>query len=203
MSSGSLVVVSGPSGSGKSSLCKEIVKELDYTTLSISTTTRSPREGEKEGVDYFFTTKEQFKAAIDRGEFLEWAEVHGNFYGTSKLKVLEALNAGKTVLFDIDVQGQKEVVRQLASVTTSAFVTTEDLATLRDRLVGRKTDSNEVIEKRIQNAMGEMGEIGCYDYLIINDKFERALEALRAVVIASRYKQTKIELSKFISDWKK
>lgn len=202
MNSGSLVVVSGPSGSGKSSLCKEIIKQFDFTALSISITTRAPREGEKDGVDYFFTTKELFKEAIDRGEFLEWAEVHGNFYGTSKLKVVSALESGKTVLFDIDVQGQKEVARQFAEVTTSAFVTTKDLATLKDRLSGRGTDSSEVIEKRLINALGEMSEISCYDYLIINDDFSASLEVLKAVVVASRYKQSKIELQQFISNWK-
>lgn len=203
MSSGSLVVVSGPSGSGKSSLCREILKAFDYTTLSISTTTRAPRDGEKDGVDYFFSTKDQFESAKSSGEFLEWALVHGNYYGTSKKMVVDALNNGKTVLFDIDVQGQKEIVKQFGSVTTSVFVTTNDLQTLKNRLVGRGTDNNDVIEKRLQNAIGEMSEIGCYDYLMINDDFQVSLKALKSIVVASRYKQAKIELPQFISDWKR
>lgn len=199
---GSLVVVSGPSGSGKSSLCKEIVRAHNNVALSISTTTRAIRAGESDGIDYFFTTKEAFKASIEKGEFLEWAEVHGNFYGTSKTRVEEALEAGKTVLFDIDVQGQKEIVRQFANETTSVFVTTKSLAVLRERLISRQTDSSEVIEKRLVNALEEMQEIGCYDYLLINDDFASSLEVLNSIVLASTVKQAKVELPKFISSWK-
>lgn len=200
--SGSLVVVSGPSGSGKSSLCRIICDTFDYAHLSISTTTRAMREGERDGVDYFFTDKESFRAAIDEGEFLEWAEVHGNYYGTSKRRVEEALKAGKTVLFDIDVQGQASVVRLFPKETTSVFVTTPSLPVLRQRLEGRGTDTAEVIAKRLVNALDEMACIDRYDYLIVNDRFEESLEALKSVVVVSRYKEARVSLPDFISAWK-
>lgn len=160
------------------------------------------RSGEKEGVDYFFTTQEAFKSAIGAGEFLEWAEVHGNFYGTSKKRVEEALSAGKTVIFDIDVQGHAAVTKLFPAETTSVFVTTPSLPVLRQRLAGRGTDSPEVIEKRLINALGEMTCIDRYDYLIINDSFEESLAALKAVVLASRYKEARVSLPDFISVWK-
>ena len=200
--SGSLVVVSGPSGSGKSSLCRVICESFDYAYLSVSTTTRAPRSGEAEGLDYFFVTREAFEAAIKEGEFLEWAEVHGNYYGTSRKRVEEALKAGKTILFDIDVQGQASVKALFPKECTSVFVTTPTLSILKERLQGRGTDSDAVIEQRLVNALDEMRHIDRYDYLIINDRFEESLDALKSVVVASRYKEGRVSLPDFISAWK-
>ncbi len=200
--SGSLVVVSGPSGSGKSSLCKAVCEAYDFAHLSISTTTRAPRSGEREGEDYFFASKEQFLAAIDSGDFLEWAQVHDNFYGTSKSRVIEALEAGRTVLFDIDVQGQAAISALFPKETTSVFVTTPDIAVLRQRLAGRGTDSEEVIEKRLINALIEMNQLDRYDYLLVNDDYDDSLEVLKAMVLASRYKVSRVSLPEFISTWK-
>ena len=200
--SGSLVVVSGPSGSGKSSLCKAVCEAYDFAHLSISTTTRAPRSGEREGEDYFFASKEQFRAAIDSGDFLEWAQVHDNFYGTSKSRVIEALEAGRTVLFDIDVQGQAAISALFPKETTSVFVTTPDIAVLRQRLAGRGTDSEEVIEKRLINALSEMNQLDRYDYLLVNDDYDDSLEVLKAMVLASRYKVSRVSLPEFISTWK-
>jgi guanylate kinase len=199
---GSLVVVSGPSGSGKSSLCKAVCEVYGFAQISISTTTRAPREGEQNGVDYHFASKEQFRAAIDSGDFLEWAQVHDNFYGTSKSRVEEALLAGQTVLFDIDVQGQAAISALFPRETTSVFVTTPDIAVLRERLQKRGTDSEEVIEKRLINALGEMNQLERYDYLLINDDYAESLEVLKSIVLASRYKESRVSLPAFISTWK-
>jgi guanylate kinase len=198
---GSLLVVSGPSGSGKSSLCKRLCAHFDLARLSVSTTTRAPRGDEKEGKDYFFVSKEAFTSAIDRGEFLEWANVHGNFYGTSKKWVEEALASGKSVIFDIDVQGQASICKIFPNETTSVFVTTPSVAVLRDRLIKRGADDAAAIEKRLSAALGEMGCIDRYDYLLINDSFEESFESLKGVVLASRIKSRKVSLRQFILDW--
>ncbi|GHV02843.1 guanylate kinase [Campylobacterota bacterium] len=200
--SGSLLVVSGPSGSGKSSLCRKICDTYDYAALSISTTTRALRASEKEGVDYLFTTKEAFEKAIEQGEFLEWAEVHGNFYGTSKRWVVDMLSKGKTVVFDIDVQGQAAIAKLFSDRLTSVFVTTPSLEILKDRLVKRATDNAETIERRLKNALDEMAQIDYFDYLVINDRFDESYETLKAIVLASRVKRSKVSLCDFISAWK-
>ncbi|GHS86421.1 guanylate kinase [Campylobacterota bacterium] len=201
--SGSLLVVSGPSGSGKSTLCRKICEIYDFARLSISTTTRPPREGEREGEDYFFVEKGEFQSAIERGEFLEWANVHNNLYGTSKRHVLEAIAAQKTVIFDIDVQGQEAIVKLFKGVTTSVFITAPHKTILRDRLIKRGSDSPESIAKRLENAQKEMSCIGNYDYLLVNDDFQESLAALQAIALASRYKQDADIISGFISDWTK
>ena len=198
---GSLVVVSGPSGSGKSSLCRRVCSQFDFASLSISTTTRPKREGEKDGEDYFFITPDEFKRLIDKGEFLEWAEVHGNYYGTSKTWVEKTLRSGKTVIFDIDVQGQAAVVRLFPRETTTVFVTTPSLTVLRERLSVRGTDSETVIIKRLQNALDEMRCIDQYDYLLINDQFDQSVKVLESIVIVSLYKRHKVSLGDFIDHW--
>jgi guanylate kinase len=201
MMNGSLLVVSGPSGSGKSSLCRKLCEDFDFAYLSVSTTTRTARIGEREGKDYFFTSKEAFSAAIDRGEFLEWANVHNNYYGTSRSRVESALKDGKTVVFDIDVQGQAAIVKLFANETTSVFVTAPSNAILKERLEKRGADDPEAIQKRLKNALDEMQSIGAYDYLLINDSFEKSLETLKALALASRIKRDKVELRKFIAEW--
>lgn len=200
--SASLLVVSGPSGSGKTSLCKVLCEELDGFFLSVSTTTRSMREGEVNGVDYHFVSRESFSEEIAADNFIEWAEVHGNFYGTSK-KVIEAqLAEGRTVVFDIDVQGHRNIRKAFPEITTSVFVTTESMSVLRERLSGRGTDSAEVIEKRMINALGEMNNINEYDYLMINEKFDESLNVLKSIAKASRYKQTRYNHEDFFNRWK-
>lgn len=198
---GSLLVVSGPSGSGKSSLCRALCDHFEIARLSVSTTTRAPREGEKEGEDYFFVSKEAFSAAIDRGEFLEWASVHDNFYGTSKKRVEEALENGKSVIFDIDVQGQASICKIFPRETTSVFVTTPNIAVLKDRLIKRGSDDAAAIERRLNAALGEMERVDRYDYLLINERFDESLETLKGIVLASRIKSRKVSLRQFISDW--
>ena len=198
---GAILVVSGPSGAGKSSLIEGLLKEIKDVYFSVSTTTRLKREGEEEGVDYYFISKEQFEKDIEEGEFLEWALVHGNYYGTSLKPVKKALHEGKLVIFDIDVQGHKIVKNKFPNLITSVFITTPSKKVLKERLLKRKTDSEEIIEKRLKNAIKEMEEIKEYDFLIINDDFDDSLEKLIAVAKVSRIKTSLISLDAFIKKW--
>lgn len=199
---GHIVVVSGPSGSGKTSLTKVICENNPMRYLSVSTTTRPPREGEVDGVDYNFVSKEEFLNEIGEGMFLEWAEVHGNFYGTSLRRVEEALKEGKTVLFDIDVQGHRSVREKYGSLVSSIFVTTPSLSILKERLKGRGTDSDEVIQKRIINALGEMEQLKMYDYILINETFQDSLVTMEAIVYACGYRQRLDDVGAFIKSWR-
>lgn len=187
---GAILILSGPSGCGKSTLLKEVYKNIKDYYFSISTTTRKPREGEKDGVDYFFVTKEEFQEDIKAGQFLEWAEVHGNYYGTSLKPIKKALNKGKLVIFDIDVQGHEIVRKKLNDVVTSVFITTPSLEELQDRLDSRDTDSKEVIEKRIANAKHEIKYFQKYDYFLINDDLEDAFKKLVCIANIARTKST-------------
>ena len=200
---GRILVVSGPSGSGKTSLARAVCEEFgDKAYFSISTTTRPIRDGEKDGVDYFFVSKEEFLKDIEEGYFLEWAEVHGNFYGTSKKQINEALSQGKIVFLDIDVQGHEAVRKAYPDVVTSVFVTTKDKHTLIERLKNRGTETEETLEIRMINALHEMKKIPEYDFLLINDDFNEAKEFLRSVAMSSLIKTSKYDLDKFITHWK-
>ena len=200
---GSLLVVSGPSGSGKTSLARAVCEEFgEKSYFSISTTTREKREGEKEGIDYFFVSKEEFLKDVEDGYFLEWAEVHGNFYGTSKKQINAALAEGKIVFLDIDVQGYEIVKQAYKDVVTGVFVTTKDKNTLIQRLEKRGTETKESIEIRMINAMHEMKKIPEYDFLLINDDFEEAKKYLKSVAIASLIKRSKYDIDEFIQKWK-
>ncbi|WP_456480486.1 guanylate kinase [Nautilia sp.] len=201
--SGSILVVSGPSGSGKTSLARVVCEELgDKAYFSISSTTRPVREGEKEGVDYFFLTKEEFIKDIEEGYFLEWAEVHGNFYGTSKRQIDAALKKGQIVFLDIDVQGYELVKKSYPDITTGIFVTTPNQKVLKERLLKRGTETEESLKVRMFNALREMQKIDEYDYLLINDDFDEAKEFLRSVAIASLIKRSKYDIEEFIKEWK-
>ena len=200
---GSILVVSGPSGSGKTSLARAVCEELgDKAYFSISTTTRPKRDGEIDGVDYFFVSKEEFLKDIEEGYFLEWAEVHGNFYGTSKKQINEALNKGKIVFLDIDVQGHEAVRKAYPDIVTSVFVTTKDKHTLIERLKKRGTETEESLEVRMINALHEMKKIPEYNFLLINDDFNEAKEFLRGIAISSLIKTSKYDIDKFITHWK-
>ncbi|MDR1451576.1 MAG: guanylate kinase [Helicobacteraceae bacterium] len=201
MIGGSLLVVSGPSGSGKSSLCKKLCAIYEPACLSISTTTRAPRGGETDGQDYFFVSKEAFTASIDKGEFLEWANVHGNYYGTNKQWVRAALEIGKSVIFDIDVQGQAAISKMFPNETTSVFVTAPNITILKERLIGRGADDAAALETRLKNALEETSRIERYDYLLINDNFEESLEILKGIAASSRIKSGRVSLRQFISNW--
>lgn len=200
---GAILIISGPSGCGKSTLLKEVYKDIDDYYFSISTTTREPRIGEINGVDYFFVTKEEFEKDIENGDFLEYAKVHDNYYGTSLKPINKALQESKLVIFDIDVQGHEIVRSKLDSITTSVFITTPSLEVLETRLNSRNTDSIEIIEKRIKNAKGEVEYFQDYDYLIINDDLQTAAKQLVCIANITRIKSTLFEKNGVVSSWLK
>jgi len=201
MTNGAILVLSGPSGAGKSSLIKKIENRIGAFYFSISTTTRPIREGEVEGIHYHFVDQDEFKKDIEEEHFLEYALVHGNYYGTSIKPVKEALNEGKIVIFDIDVQGHDAVQNRLGDITTSVFITTPSLKELKHRLSSRGTDKQEVIDGRIEMATREVQRISEYDYLIINDDLDMAAEQLVAISHAARLKMPSMKISEFIHEW--
>jgi len=203
MQKGAILVLSGPSGAGKSTIINAASNEIGEYYFSISTTTRKPRVGEKESVDYFFVSKESFEEDIKAGNFLEYAQVHGNYYGTSLKPVKEALEQGKLVIFDIDIQGHRLVRAKMDDITTSAFITPPTLQELETRLRARCTDDEEVILRRIANAKEEIRAVGEYDFTIINDTVEEAAQKFIIVAKAARLKQSREDEEKFIRQWLK
>ncbi len=199
--SGVILVLSGPSGAGKSSLIKKISDDIGDYYFSISTTTRPIREGEVDGVDYFFVSKEEFEKDIEADNFLEYATVHGNYYGTSLKPVREALNKGQLVLFDIDVQGNDIVQNRMGDLITSVFISTPTLSILKNRLESRATDSQEIIDNRIKMAKKEIQRISEYDYLIVNDVLDEAAEKLKTIVDIAKLKVSKNEINSFVQKW--
>jgi guanylate kinase len=201
MANGAILVLSGPSGAGKSTIIEAASSEIGEYYFSISTTTRAPRSGEMHGREYYFVSKEEFEQGIKKGEFLEYAKVHDNYYGTSLKPVKEALNSGKLVIFDIDVQGHRLVRDALGDLVVSAFITPPTLNELEKRLSSRATDSSEIIAKRLQNAKDEIKALSEYDYIIINDKIEDAKEAFVAIANSARYKMGKDDKDALIKEW--
>jgi len=198
---GAILVLSGPSGAGKSTIISAASDEIGEYYFSISTTTREPRVGEADGKDYFFVSKESFEKDIEAGNFLEYAEVHGNYYGTSLKPVKKALGEGKLVIFDIDVQGHRLVRSKMNDITTSAFITPPTLKELENRLRSRCTDSEEVILKRLKNAKDEIEALNEYDFTIINDNVEEAAEEFVIVAKAARLKYSLESEERFIAQW--
>ena len=201
MQKGAILVLSGPSGAGKSTIINAASEEIGEYYFSISTTTRQPRVGEENGRDYFFVSKEEFEEDIKAGNFLEYAEVHGNYYGTSLKPVREALESGKLVIFDIDVQGHRLVRAKMNDITTSAFITPPTLTALEQRLRARCTDDEAVIMNRIHNAKEEIKAVGEYDFTIINDTVELAAKQFVIVAKAARLKQSNEDEAKFVMQW--
>jgi guanylate kinase len=201
MQKGAILVLSGPSGAGKSTIINAASDEIGEYYFSISTTTRAPRVGEEDGKDYFFVSKESFEEDIKAENFLEYAEVHGNYYGTSLKPVREALEEGKLVIFDIDVQGHRLVRAKMNDITTSAFITPPTLKALETRLRARSTDDESVIVKRIENAKGEIKAVGEYDFTIINDTVDEAARQFVIVAKAARLKQSTEDEEKFVAQW--
>jgi guanylate kinase len=198
---GAVLVLSGPSGAGKSSLIAKIIDDIGDTYFSISTTTRPIRKGEKDGVDYYFVDKEEFEREVEADEFLEHALVHGNYYGTSLKPVKKALDEGKLVIFDIDVQGNNAIKSRLGDITTSVFISPPTLSELKRRLENRSTDSQEVIDKRVNMAKKEIQRVSEYEYLLVNDDLERAAEELRLIAKTARLKKSSEEINEFVQRW--
>jgi guanylate kinase len=198
---GNILVISGPSGSGKSSLLRHLLEVVENAYFSISTTTRPMREGEADGVNYHYISKEAFEKDISEGAFLEWAKVHDNYYGTSLKPILKSLKEGKIVIFDIDVQGHKIVREKFGNLTTSVFITTPDQVQLQKRLKERGTDEASVIERRLNNAVTEMTCMHDYEYLLINDDLNTTLNELICIAHASRHKTAGLDIEGFISSW--
>lgn len=179
---GKLFVISGPSGTGKGTICAELLKDR-CNEFSVSMTTRAPRVGEEEGVHYFFVTKEEFQANIDKGNFLEHAVVFENMYGTPKDAVLKKLERGRNVILDIDVQGGLQVKKAMPEAVM-IFLLPPSMESLKERLVGRNTDSEDVIEKRLGEAINEIKLIGEYDYYVINDDLDQAVREVTSIIEA-------------------
>jgi guanylate kinase len=184
-SEGMLYIVSAPSGAGKTSLVKALLKADPAIRLSVSYTTRAPRAGETDGRDYHFVSRERFEVMLAEGEFLEHAEVYGNFYGTSKGSISRDLNAGHDLLLEIDWQGAEQV-RQHFPQSTSIFILPPSFNALRTRLAGRGQDSDEVIERRLAAAAHDVAHAEAFDYIIVNDDFDHALLDLVAITRSVR-----------------
>ena len=181
---GRLFIISGPSGVGKGTIVSELLRRQgDRLDLSVSATTREPREGEKDGISYFFLTEEEFLKRVENGGFLEHASVHGHFYGTPRPPVEEKLEQGHDVILEIDVQGAMQV-KDNFSGGVFIFILPPSLKELRRRLIGRRTDTMEVIEKRLAKSLDEIREIHSYDYFVVNDDLDIAVAEVEAIVTA-------------------
>lgn len=181
MTKGTLFIIAAPSGAGKTSLVKELVEQVDDLIVSVSHTTRSPRPGEQDGVNYHFVTQDAFLGMMERGDFLEHAKVFDNYYGTSQGWVEEQLNVGKDVILEIDWQGARQV-RCIMPDCIGIFILPPSRQTLEDRLRSRGQDSEEIIARRMQDARNEISHYGEFDYLVVNDDFETALVDLAAII---------------------
>ncbi len=186
---GHLYIVAAPSGAGKTTLVRLLLEKDPDINVSISSTTRLPRTGEKDGREYHFVGVQNFLDMVSQGEFLEWAEVHGNYYGTSKRWIEKEMEAGRDVLLEIDWQGAQQV-RKVFPKAIGIFILPPSLEELKSRLSGRGTDSAETIARRFAAARDEMRHVDEFDYVIINDDLQQALDNLRSIVCASRLQYT-------------
>ena len=186
MSKGQLFVVSAPSGAGKTTVLKVVLATLPAIGFSVSHTTRPPRPGELEGRDYFFVSPDEFIRRRQQGDFLEWAEVHGNLYGTSRQAVTDRLAQGQDCVLDIDVQGARQLREHRDLNPVFVFIAPPSLAELERRLVGRQTESAATLALRLANARTELAALGLYDYVIVNDEVSQAQALLAALILERR-----------------
>lgn len=183
---GKLFVISAPSGTGKTRLLGEVMSSLAGLSFSISHTTREPRPGEKNGVDYHFVSRDEFLLMVENNKFLEYAEVHNNLYGTSTEAIDRQMSDGVDVILDIDVKGASILRADKSVSATQIFIAPPSLAELEKRLRGRGTESEEMLKLRLQNAVNEMAALPEYDYLMVNDEFDEACGVFEAIIVAER-----------------
>jgi len=179
-------ILSAPSGAGKTTLCRALLDRLPNLRYSVSHTTRSPRPGEQNGVDYFFISADEFQKRLEADRWAEWARVHDNFYGTSADFLESQAAAGRDVLLDIDVQGAKQILARYPEHTIAIFIMPPSLAVLQQRLTGRSADSPAEIEKRLRNAADEIAQKALYHHVIVNDRLTEAIDALVSLVESYR-----------------
>ncbi|MDD4239782.1 MAG: guanylate kinase [Desulfotomaculaceae bacterium] len=182
---GLLLVLSGPSGAGKGTVVRALQRENLSLRLSISATTRLPRDGEVDGVDYYFMERDIFRKMIEEDQLLEWAEVYGNYYGTPRHFVQDVLERGNDIILEIDIQGALQVKEKLPEAVL-VFIAPPSKEELQTRLFGRKSDSREEIEKRLKCMTGEMKLAGGYDYIVVNDSINRALDSIHAIIMSEK-----------------
>jgi len=187
---GLLLVVSGPSGAGKGTICKALLNKNDQIKLSVSATTRKPRTGEVDGVNYFFIEKEKFTTMIENGEFLEYAQIYDNFYGTPKAAIMECLEKGQDVILEIEMQGASQI-KEVCPDGVFIFVLPPSLEELKNRIVGRGTETAEEIEKRFSCAFDEINKIVDYDYFIVNDDVEKSVKQVEGIILSEKNKVTR------------
>ena len=187
---GILLVMSGPSGAGKGTICKALLNKNDQIKLSVSATTRKPRNGEVHGVNYFFIEKEEFTKMIENGEFLEYAQIYDNFYGTPKAAIIECLEKGQDVILEIEMQGARQI-KEVYPEGVFIFVLPPSLEELKSRIVGRGTETQEEIEKRFSCAFEEINQIVNYDYFIVNEDIEKSVSDVEAIICAEKNKVTR------------
>lgn len=189
MSKGRLIVISGPSGAGKGTICKELINRIDVD-MSVSETTREPREGEVNGKNYFFIDKEAFLKKIEKGGYLEYAQVYGNFYGTPKQFIMDKIDAGRDVILEIDFQGALQVKEKYPE-GVYIFILPPSMKELKHRIVTRGSETEETFNERYRSALNEISYIDKYDYCVINDEVDNAVKKVITIIEAEHYRVTK------------
>lgn len=195
-----VLILSGPSGCGKSTLSAEILAKIPNAYFSISTTTRTKRPNEQDGVHYHFVSQEEFLAQIKEDKFLEWALVHNNYYGTALLPISQALQQDKLVVFDVDVQGHRSIKKHFGNMAKSVFITTKNSEVLKSRLQARNTDDESIIELRLTQAQNEMQHLSEFDFVIINDDINTAKNAILSIATSLLYVNNDKNLS-LVKNW--